>query len=188
VFFVQHAVMARPGFKRWWTKIIPAAAERSTFVLVAGLLMCLMWWLWRPIPTVLWSVTDPIGSWVLTGLSVMGWAIAYYATFLINHFDLFGLRQGWLRMMQKPYTPVGFRLVSLYRYVRHPLMVGFLFALWATPVMTLGHLYFSLMFTAYIFIGTRMEERDLIAQHGEKYEAYRRKVGGFVPRLAGRDS
>ena len=180
VFVVQHTVMARPAFKRWWTRIIPPAIERSTFVLAASASLALAFWLWRPLPTVLWSVEGP-AAWALTALSLSGYGIVLYASFLINHFDLFGLRQVWLRFTGRRYAPVGFRLASLYRLVRHPLMLGFLIAFWATPTMTVGHLFFAAMTTGYIAMGVWFEERDLVAEHGDAYLDYRRRVRGVIP-------
>jgi protein-S-isoprenylcysteine O-methyltransferase Ste14 len=177
---VQHTVMARPAFKRWVTRFIPAAVERSTFVLVSGLIMVALFWLWQPAPRVVWRVHGA-AAWALTALSLLGWGVAFGSTFLINHFDLFGLRQVWLRLRAREYRPVRFRLAGFYRVVRHPLMLGFLIAFWATPLMSVGHLFFAIMMTAYIFMGTRFEERDLVREHGEAYLAYRRKVRGFVP-------
>lgn len=181
LFVVQHTIMARPAFKRWWTRIIPGATERSTYVLAASASLALMMWLWRPLPEVVWAVTSPALWWAITALAALGFAIVLYASFLINHFDLFGLRQVWLRLCGRGYTPVGFRLTSVYKLVRHPLMVGFLIGFWATPTMTVGHLFFAVMVTGYIFFGTWMEERDLVAEHGESYLHYRRQVRGFIP-------
>ncbi|MBK9128767.1 MAG: isoprenylcysteine carboxylmethyltransferase family protein [Phycisphaerales bacterium] len=181
VFVVQHTIMARPAFKRAWTRIIPPAAERSTFVLLASASLGLIFWQWRPLPQVVWEVSHPALAWSLSGLSLVGWAMVFGSSCLINHFDLFGLRQTWLAMRNEPYRPAGFKLVGLYRIVRHPLMLGFLIAFWATPTMTVGHLFFAVMTTLYIFFGTWIEERDLVAEHGEKYLAYRRSVRAFVP-------
>ena len=180
LFVLQHTIMARPAFKRWWTRIVPRSAERSTYVLAASACLALLFWQWRPLPHVLWSLAGPAAL-ALVALSLSGWAIVFIASFTISHLDLFGVRQAWLRYRNRPYTPVGFRLVGLYRIVRHPLMVGFLIAIWATPVMTVGHLFFALMTTGYILFGTWMEERDLLAEHGESYRGYKRRVRGFVP-------
>lgn len=181
LFVVQHTVMARPAFKAWWMRIVPRAIERSTFVIAASLCLILAFWQWRPLPTVVWSVSNPIVWWGLTALSIVGWGLVFGSSFMVSHWDLFGLRQAWFRFRGERYRPVGFRLVGLYKLVRHPLMVGFLIAFWSTPVMTQGHLFFAIMTTGYIFFGTWIEERDLIAEHGEDYLAYRRKVRGFVP-------
>lgn len=181
VFVVQHTVMARPAFKRWITRVIPAAVERSTFVLLASGALLLAFWQWRPLPQTVWSVEHPALVWGLSGVSLLGWGIVLLSSFMVSHFDLFGLRQVWLRFTGREYAPVGFRLVGLYKLVRHPLMLGFLIAFWATPHMTVGHLFFAVMTTLYIFMGTWFEERDLIAEHGEDYLAYKRSVRGLVP-------
>lgn len=181
VFVVQHTIMARPAFKRWWTRIIPATIERSTFVLLASASLALVFWQWRPMPELIWSVDHPVGYWALTGLSLVGWGIVLASSFMVSHFDLFGLRQVWLRLQGRAYSPVGFRLVGLYRLVRHPLMLGFVIAFWATPEMSTGHLFFAVMTTAYIGFGVWMEERDLVAEHGEHYLRYRQSVRAIVP-------
>lgn len=181
LFAVQHTVMARPGFKRWLTRCVPASMERSTFVLAASAALGLMMWQWRPLPQIVWHAGTPAISWGLQALSLAGWALAIVSTFLISHFDLFGLRQVWLGATNRSYEPVGFRLIGPYRLVRHPLMVGLLIGFWATPTMTLGHLFFSIMTTLYILVGVWFEERDLVREHGEAYESYRRRVRGFVP-------
>ena len=181
LFVVQHTVMARPAFKRWWTTIIPKAIERSTYVLAASASLLLLFWLWRPLPQVVWSVQSSPLYWALAAVSLTGWAIVFLSSFMVSHFDLFGLRQTWLRFRERAYAPVGFRLIGLYKLIRHPLMAGFLIAFWATPVMTAGHLFFAVMVTGYIFFGTHMEERDLVAEHGESYLEYRRRVPGFIP-------
>lgn len=181
LFVLQHTIMARPAFKRWWTQIVPKAVERSTYVIAASACLGLMYWQWRPLPQVVWAVTSPALKIALTALSLAGWGIVLLSSFMVSHWDLFGLRQVWLRFRERAYRPVGFRLVGLYKLVRHPLMVGFLIAFWATPVMSVGHLFFAIMVTGYIFFGTWVEERDLIAEHGEDYLKYRRSVRGFVP-------
>jgi protein-S-isoprenylcysteine O-methyltransferase Ste14 len=180
LFVAQHTIMARPAFKRWWTQFVPKPMERSTFVLASSACLGLMFWQWRPWPAVVWSVSGPMGT-VLAGVSLLGWVVVFAASATISHMDLFGVRQAWLRFCNRPYTQVGFRLAGLYRIVRHPLMVGFLMASWATPVMTAGHMFFAVMITGYILFGTWMEERDLVAEHGEQYLEYRRRVRGFVP-------
>jgi protein-S-isoprenylcysteine O-methyltransferase Ste14 len=172
--------MARPAFKRWWTRMVPKPVERSTFVLAASAVLGLLYWQWRPLPQVVWNVGGPAGA-ALTALSLAGWTIVLVASTTISHMDLFGVRQAWLRFRNRPYSPVGFRLAGLYRLVRHPLMVGFLIAFWATPRMTVGRLFFAIMTTLYIMFGTWVEERDLIAEHGEQYLAYKRQVPGFIP-------
>jgi protein-S-isoprenylcysteine O-methyltransferase Ste14 len=185
VFAVQHSVMARAGFKRWLTRFIPAAAERSTFVLASSLALILLFALWEPMGGVVWDVQSPLAQGGIYALYGLGWLVIVASTFLINHFDLFGLRQVWLNLVGREYQPLQFKLHSLYRYVRHPLYVGFFIALWATPTMTIAHLVFSVMCSAYILIGTRLEERDLRRFHPE-YVAYERAVPGFVPRVSGK--
>jgi protein-S-isoprenylcysteine O-methyltransferase Ste14 len=180
-FVVQHTIMARPAFKRWWTRVIPPAIERSTFVLIASSLLLVLFWQWRPLPQVVWKIDDPLVAGLLQGLSLTGWIIVFASSFMVNHFDLFGLRQTWHHFRARACSPVGFRLVGLYKLVRHPLMLGFLIAFWSAPVMTQGHLLFALLTTGYILVGTRIEERDLVAQHGESYESYRREVPGLLP-------
>lgn len=181
LFGLQHSVMARQGFKRGWTRIVPAVAERSAYVLVTSLVLVLFFWLWLPMPAVLWQVTAPAGFWLLTGLQMLGWAIVLTSTYLINHFELFGLEQGWLHLRGKAAAAPRLRTPLFYRLVRHPLYTGFLIAFWATPLMTVGHLVFALGMTAYILIGVHHEERDLGMLFGEEYAAYQRKVGAVVP-------
>lgn len=183
VFAVQHSVMARPAFKRWWTRFIPQAAERSTYVLASSAALILLFHFWEPMGGTIWNVTDPAGRAVLYGLFAFGWLLVLVTTFLINHFDLFGLRQVWLFFRGKAYTPLKFKTPGPYRLVRHPLYVGWLIAFWATPTMTVAHLMFALATTAYILIAIRFEERDLADAHPE-YHAYRRSVPMLVPRLA----
>ncbi len=185
LFAVQHSVMARPAFKRWWTRIVPKPAERSTYVLFSSLALIALFAFWQPIGVVVWSVSDPAAQIVLYSLFVFGWTLVLVSTFLINHFDLFGLRQVWLYFRGREYTPLAFRTPGPYRLMRHPLYVGWLIAFWATPVMTVAHLVFALMTTAYILIAIRLEERDLVDAHPE-YEAYRKTVPMLVPRVGGR--
>jgi methanethiol S-methyltransferase len=181
LFAVPHSVMARPGFKRWWTRIVPTPVERSTYVLTSSLLLCLLFWQWRPISGVLWDVANPLGRGALNAAFWVGWGLVLLATFAIDHFDLFGVRQVYLYASGRVYTPVAFKAGGLQRYVRHPIMLGFLIAFWATPTMTVGHLLFAAATTVYILVGIRLEERDLIDVHGEPYEAYRRRVWMLLP-------
>jgi protein-S-isoprenylcysteine O-methyltransferase Ste14 len=181
VFAIQHSVMARRWFKDRWTAIVPWAVERSTYVLCASLALLLLFWQWRPIGVVIWSVDDRLLRSVLWGLFAAGWATVLVVTFLINHFDLFGLRQVWLPLIGRPYTPVSFRTPLPYRFVRHPLYLGFLLAFWMTPTMTLAHFLFACGTTAYILIAIQFEERDLMREHGAEYEHYRRSVPMLLP-------
>lgn len=183
LFAVQHAVMARPAFKRWITRFIPAPAERSTFVLAASAALALLFWQWRPMTDVIWHLEPTFPRAAVYGLFVLGLLIVLYGSFLIDHFDLFGLRQVVLHAKKRDYSQKPFVLRSLYKFVRHPLMVGFLIAFWAAPTMTVGHLLFAIMTTGYILIGIRMEERDLVRQHGERYIEYRRTTPALLPRL-----
>ena len=180
-FAVPHSVMARPAFKRWWTKFVPRPIERSTYVLISSLLLGLLFWQWRPIPSVVWHVGLPVGRWILLAIFWLGWAIVLLSTFLIDDFDLFGLRQVYLFATGQPYRPVEFKNPGLYRYIRHPLMTGFLIAFWVTPTMTAGHLLFALATTAYILVALQFEERDLERFHGERYRAYQQRAGMLLP-------
>ena len=184
VFALQHSVMARRGFKAWWTRIVPKPAERATYTLLSSLALFLMFWQWRPLGGVVWEVETAALRGSLYGVFFAGLAIVLASTFLINHFDLFGLRQVWLHLIGKPYTPLRFRTPLLYRLVRHPLYVGWLLTFWATPTMTAAHLVFAIATTAYILIAIRLEERDLVHEHGASYEAYRASVPMLVPSLA----
>jgi protein-S-isoprenylcysteine O-methyltransferase Ste14 len=180
-FVVQHTIMARRGFKAWWTRFVPAPIERATFVLVTCLILLTAYWLWRPVPTVIWSVESTIGRTALYGLFAIGWFIVLYASFLIDHFELFGLRQVVQNLRGQPHTRPEFVTPWLYRRVRNPLMLGFIIAFWSTPHMTVGHLQFALMTTGYIFFGVFMEERDLLAILGENYRRYRARTPMLLP-------
>ena len=180
LFAVQHSVMARPAFKQWWTRIIPGSAERSTYVLFSSLALILLFWLWQPMGGEVWRVTSPGAVKFLYGLYAFGWLLLLYVTFLINHFDLFGLRQVWLQLIGRPYTAVPFVTPWLYRQVRHPLYIGWFTIVWAAPTMTVAHLVFAAMCTAYILFAIQLEEHDLIAAHPE-YAEYRRRVPMLIP-------
>jgi len=181
VFGVQHSVMARPAFKRSWTRLVPRSIERSTYVVMSGLAFLLLFWQWRTMPAIIWDVTWPPGRLVLQLLFWLGWAIALASTFMINHFELFGLRQVYLAWRGQPHTELRFRSPLLYKLVRHPLMLGFVVAFWASPRMTAGHLLFAISVTGYIFIALRLEERDLVAALGDQYLEYRRQVPMLLP-------
>ena len=181
VFAVQHSVMARPGFKKWWTQFVPRPVERSTYVLLASLALVLLFWQWRPMTDIVWDIENDMVRNLVWALFALGWVTVLLTTFMINHFDLFGLRQVYLYLRQTRYTELPFQLNFLYRIVRHPLMLGFLIAFWSAPTMTVGHLVFTLATTGYILIAIQLEERDLVKFHGKDYEEYKKRVSMILP-------
>ncbi len=186
VFSVQHSVMARPSFKRWWTRIVPESAERSTYMLFSCAALVVLFALWQPMGIVVWNVDAPLVRALLYSVFAFGWIVLLLATFLINHFDLFGLRQVWLQLLGRPYQPLPFKVTALYRYVRHPIYLGWLLIFWATPTMTVAHLVFAVATSVYILIAIWFEERNLVAAHPE-YEGYRRRVPMLLPSMKRRD-
>jgi len=181
LFAIQHSVMARQGFKRWWTQFVSPAVERSTFVLAATLALVLLLWQWRPIPTVVWETTDPLAVMALTGLSLTGWVIVLASTFMINHFELFGLHQVVNNLVGRQMGEARFKTPMLYKLVRHPIYLGFIIAFWAAPTMTVGHLLFAVVTTAYILVAIVLEERDLVNLFGDEYRKYRSRVPMLLP-------
>lgn len=181
LFAIQHSVMARKWFKNWWTRLIPEEAERSTYVLISDILLFIIFWNWQPMGGVIWDVHNTTVRFVLYSLFISGWVIVVLTSFLINHFDLFGLRQVYLYLKGREYINLEFQVPFLYRYVRHPLYIGWLLAFWATPKMTIAHLLFAVVTTVYIFMAIRVEEKDLIERFGEKYSIYRSKVPMIIP-------
>lgn len=180
-FGVQHSVMARPAFKAWWTRYVPPSIERSTYVVLSSAVLVLLYWQWRTMPAILWDVQQPAARVTVWGVFWLGWAIGLAATFMVSHFDLFGLRQVYLAWRGKPYTHIGFHARWLYRLVRHPLMLGLLIAFWAAPTMTAGHLLFSIAMTGYVLIAVQLEERNLVDALGDEYRDYRRDVPMLLP-------
>ena len=183
LFAVQHSVMARPAFKRWWIRIVPVCVERSTYVLLSSLALILLFWLWRPIPAMVWQIANPQIAAALLILSLLGFLMVLVSTMLINHFELFGLQQVGAHLSGRALPEPRFKTPGLYKIVRHPIYLGFVIAFWAAPVMTAGHLLFAAMTTAYILVGIALEERDLIGLFGEDYRRYRQRVAALVPFL-----
>jgi len=181
VFAVQHSVMARPAFKRWWIKVIPHSIERNTYVFATNFAMILMFWQWQPLAGVVWSVELPALQYALYAACGLGWLTVLCSTFMLNHFDLFGLRQALLNLKGRAHAPLEFRTPLLYTFVRHPIQMGFVIAFWATPHMTVGHLLFTVMTTGYIMVALQLEERDLIAQYGDRYRTYMKQVRMLLP-------
>lgn len=188
LFGLQHSLMARPAFKRLWTRVIPQPIERSTYVLFSCVVTFVLVWGWQGIDLVLWDVQQSLGRTLLWGLFAAGWLLVFVVSLMIDHFDLFGTRQVWLYLHGREYAPLEFRVPGLYQWVRHPLYIGWALAFWATPTMTLGHLLFASSLTAYMVLASKIEERDLVQYFGRQYEDYQRRVPAFVPRLATRSA
>ena len=181
MFGLQHSIMARPGFKAWLTRFVPKPAERSTYMAATAIVVFALCLLWQPLPTVLWQAGSDVSYYAMLAIGLSGWALVLFSTFLINHFDLFGLRQAWLYLAGKQYTHLPFRTVSIYKYIRHPIMTGAFIGIWVTPVMTVGHLLFALGMSAYILIGVYHEEKDLVKAFGARYLGYIKSTGKFLP-------
>ncbi len=181
LFAVQHSVMARRQFKEWWTQYVPKSVERSTYVLFASLALVVLFWQWRPMPDVMWQIVDPSTAMAITGLSFVGWFLVLTSTFLINHFELFGVHQVVNNLAGRSMSEPRFKTPVLYKLVRHPIYLGFIIAFWAAPVMTVGHALFAAVTTTYIFVGIWLEERDLIELFGDEYRRYKERVGMLVP-------
>jgi protein-S-isoprenylcysteine O-methyltransferase Ste14 len=181
IFAVQHSLMARPFFKRWWTRFVPKPIERSTYVLFASLALILLFWQWRPITDVVWSIQSTAGTYIFYAVFFLGFVTVLLSTFMINHFDLFGLRQVYAYQKGEEYTELGFRTPFLYKFVRHPIYLGFIIAFWAAPTMTVGHALFAVMTTAYILVAIQFEERDIVHNFGDEYINYRRHVSMLLP-------
>jgi len=188
LFGIQHSVMARQGFKKWWTRVIPKPAERSVYVLMASAVLIVLMTLWRPIPSAIWDIANPLAANAIWGLFWIGWGMVLLSTFLINHFELFGLQQAWLNMQGREAEPPKFHQPLLYKWVRHPLYLGFFLAFWAAPRMTAGHLLLAVGVSIYMLIAIRYEERDLVAYFGKDYEDYRERVGMLTPRFRRRSA
>ncbi len=185
-FAIQHSVMARQGFKKWWTRIVPKSVERTTYVLLASLVLCALFAHWRPMPDLVWSIESPTAAVAIHALSALGWGLVLLSTFLIDHFELFGIKQVFMRMLGRSLPMHAFKTPMLYRHVRHPLYLGFVIAFWAAPAMSVGHLLFAVGTTGYILIAIWFEERDLVAAFGDEYRRYRQRVGMLLPRLGAR--
>lgn len=183
IFAVQHSIMARPVFKRWWTRIVPTSVERSTYVLIASLCLILVYWQWRPLAGLIWDVHNLLGRYLLQTLFWLGWLIVLTGTFMIDHFELFGLRQVYFHLRGEEYVGLSFKSPMLYKYCRHPIMLGFIVAFWAAPRMTVGHILFAVATTTYILLAIQFEEHDLIAAHGEKYKDYRGRTSMLLPMM-----